>query len=67
MITMLGLYTLFLIGGLMLLNRVRKLNRKECLLFIGVTTVGGILWGSIIVHVPLDLNKIIALIINQFR
>lgn len=67
MIALLGLYTLFLGGGLMLLNRVRKLNRKECLLYIGVTTVGEILWGSIIVHHPLDLNKIIALIISQFR
>jgi hypothetical protein len=67
MIGMLVLYTLFLSGGLMILNRVRKLNKKEWFIFIGVTTVGGILWGSIIVHNPLDLNKIIALIINQFR
>lgn len=67
MIGMLVLYTLFLSGGLMILNRVRKLNKKEWFIFIGVTTAGGVLWGSIIVHHPLDLNKIIALIINQFR
>ncbi|MGM0921309.1 MAG: hypothetical protein ACQEWW_08810 [Bacillota bacterium] len=67
MIAMLVLYTLFLSGGLMILNRVRKFNKKEWFIFIGVTTVGGILWGSIIVHHPLDLNKFIALIIDKFR
>ncbi|KRF42736.1 hypothetical protein [Paenibacillus sp. Soil787] len=67
MISMLILYTIFLIGGLMVLNRVRKLIRKELLIFIGVTTVGGVLWGSIIVHHPLDLNKIIALIMDQLQ
>ncbi|MGG7618976.1 hypothetical protein [Bacillus coreaensis] len=65
MIGMLVLYTLFLSGGLMILNRVRKLNKKEWFLFIGVTTVGSVLWGSIIVHHPLDLNKFIALVIEQ--
>ncbi|MDQ0903481.1 MULTISPECIES: hypothetical protein [unclassified Paenibacillus] len=67
MISMLILYTIFLIGGLMVLNRVRKLIRKELLIFIGVTTVGGVLWGSIIVHHPLDLNKLIALIIDELQ
>lgn len=67
MISMLILYTIFLTGGLMVLNRVRKLIRKELLIFIGVTTVGGVLWGSIIVHHPLDLNKVIALIIDQLQ
>ncbi|MDQ0872705.1 hypothetical protein QFZ77_001364 [Paenibacillus sp. V4I3] len=67
MISMLILYTIFLIGGLMVLNRVRKLIRKELLIFIGVTTVGGVLWGSIIVHHPLDLNKVIALIIDELQ
>lgn len=67
MIGLLILYTLFLIGGLMVLNRVRKLIRKELLIFIGVTTVGGVLWGSIIVHHPLDLNKLIALIIDELQ
>lgn len=67
MIGMLVLYLLFLSSGLMILNRVQKLKRKEWFIFIGVTTMGGILWGSIILHHPLDLNKIIALIINQFR
>lgn len=67
MIGMLILYTLFLIGGLMVFNRARKLIRKELLIFIGLTTVGGVLWGSIIVHHPLDLNKVIALIIDQLQ
>ena len=67
MIGMLVLYILFLSGGLMILNRVRKLKRKEWFIFIGVTTVGGVLWGSIILQHPLDLNKFIAFIIEQFR
>ncbi|MBD0383854.1 hypothetical protein [Paenibacillus sedimenti] len=67
MIGLLILYTLFLIGGLMVYNRVRKLFKKELLIFIGVTTVGGVLWGSNIVHHPLDLNKVIALIIDQLQ
>lgn len=67
MIGMLVLYTLFLSGGLMILNRARTSNRKEWYIFIGVTTLGGVLWGSLILHHPLDLNKVIELIIDQLR
>ncbi|WP_372660348.1 hypothetical protein [Cohnella sp.] len=65
MIGLVILYILFLSGGLIVLKD-KKFSRKETAFFIGVTTLGAILWGSIIVRHPLDLNKAIALIINQF-
>ncbi len=53
------LYVLFLSVGLTVL-KAKKFSGKEKAIFIGVTTIGGILWFSIIVRRPLDLNKAIA-------
>jgi hypothetical protein len=65
MIGMIFLYILFLGGGLMTLRK-RRWERKECYIYIGLTTAGAILWGSIILRLPLDLNKVIAFICDQF-
>ncbi|MCD9021523.1 hypothetical protein [Cohnella silvisoli] len=59
MIGLILLYVLFLIGGISLLRKNNS-NNKEKALFIGITTIGAALWGSIIVRHPLDLNKTIA-------
>ncbi|TFE26274.1 hypothetical protein [Cohnella luojiensis] len=57
------LYVLFLSGGLMVM-KAKKFSGKEKAIYIGITTLGGILWFSIIVRRPLDLNKAIAWMFN---
>lgn len=66
MISLIVLYVLFLSGGLIVLRK-QKLKMKEQIIFIGVTTFGGILWGSIILRHQIDLNKFIALICNKLQ
>jgi hypothetical protein len=66
MIGMISMYILFLGGGLMILRK-REQGRKECYIYIGLTTVGAVLWGSIILRCPLDLNKVIAYVCDQIQ
>jgi len=66
MIGLIFLYILFLGGGLMTLRK-RGQGRKEYYIYIGLTTAGAVLWGSIILRRPLDLNKVIAFVCDQFR
>ncbi|NHN33777.1 hypothetical protein [Paenibacillus agricola] len=47
--------------------RVYKGNKKETILFISITTLGAVLWGSIIVRHPLDLNKVIAWMLTYWQ
>jgi hypothetical protein len=37
-----------------------KLNKKDKAFFIGVTTLGAVLWGSILANHPFDVNEAIA-------
>ncbi|MCA0753759.1 hypothetical protein KP806_01765 [Paenibacillus sp. N4] len=64
MIGLLGIFTLFLAMGLVIMRRQRLLS-KEIWAFVTITCIGLVLWGSIILQKPLDLNKAIAGIIES--
>lgn len=64
MITLAVSYLVFLCGALIRLRN--HLNIKETIVVV-ITTLGGILWSSIIVQHPIDINKIIAAIIDHLK
>ncbi|SFT09786.1 hypothetical protein [Paenibacillus sp. BC26] len=57
------LYIAFLIAGFIIM-KAEHIGRKEKTVFVAITTIGCILWGSVIVHRPLDLNKWIGMAID---
>ncbi|RED59204.1 hypothetical protein [Cohnella lupini] len=57
-------YVLFILGGLLMLRGYR-LTKKDKAIFIGITTLGAALWGSIILKHPFDVNKAIAWMLTQ--
>jgi hypothetical protein len=52
-------YVLFLIGGFWMLKR-RHSIRREKVVFFSLTTIGFLLWVSLLLHRPLDMNRAIA-------
>ncbi|XEC93029.1 hypothetical protein AB6A23_16785 [Paenibacillus tarimensis] len=64
MIGLLGIFTIFLAAGLVIMRRQRS-QSKEIWAFVTITCIGLVLWGSIVLHKPLDLNKAIAWIIDS--
>lgn len=67
MIGLFILYAAFMAGGLFLFNIQKKLMKKETIVYVGSTTVGAVLWGSIIMQHPLDLNEMIAWLIDRLQ
>ncbi|REE67628.1 hypothetical protein A8990_14255 [Paenibacillus taihuensis] len=63
MIWLILLYAAFLIAGFYIL-RAKNASRKEKTLFVVITTIGCVLWGSLLIRQPLDLNRAIAAAID---
>jgi len=59
------LYIFFHIGGFWIL-RASPSQKKEMGLFFGLTTLGAVLWGSIILRHPLDVNKAIGWMLSHW-
>lgn len=57
----------FVFVGAALIKLRNHSNIKEKSLVVVITTLGAILWGSVIVQHPIDINKIIAVIIDHLR
>ncbi|SDW07680.1 hypothetical protein [Paenibacillus sp. CF384] len=57
------LYIAFLVSGFAVM-KTQNIGRKEKILFVTITTIGCILWGSLVLHRPLDLNKAIGMAID---
>ncbi|SFI40328.1 hypothetical protein SAMN02799624_00844 [Paenibacillus sp. UNC496MF] len=65
MIWLVLLYAAFLVAGFIAMKAMRA-TRKEKVLFVTITTIGGILWASLLLHRPLDVNRAIATVIDYF-
>ncbi|MBO7742976.1 hypothetical protein I8J29_02125 [Paenibacillus sp. MWE-103] len=65
MIWLVLLYAAFLAAGFFAMKAMRA-TRKEKALFVTITTIGGILWGSLLLQRPLDVNRAIATVIDYF-
>ncbi|MFC4807844.1 hypothetical protein [Paenibacillus sp. GCM10023250] len=63
MIWLVLLYAVFLAAGFFGMKAIRA-SRKEKALFVTITTIGGILWGSLVLRRPLDVNRAIAIVID---
>lgn len=66
MIGLIGTFVAFLIVGFYVL-RYLQLHAREKWAFAIITCIGFVLWASIIVHYPLDLNKAIECMIDSLR
>jgi hypothetical protein len=57
------LYSAFLVSGFAVM-KAGKSGHKEKAFFAVITSIGCILWGSIVLRRPLDLNKAIGILID---
>ena len=53
------MYVIFIIGGIWL-SWTKKAGKRDTTFFVSITTLGAVLWGSILLRHPLDANKAIA-------
>ncbi|BFT72850.1 hypothetical protein [Paenibacillus sp. P36] len=66
MIGLLGTFIAFSVVGFVILRYLR-LQAREVWAFVIITCIGFVLWVSIIMHHPLDLNKAIAWMIDSLQ
>ncbi|MBM7566348.1 hypothetical protein [Paenibacillus sacheonensis] len=68
MIWLLLLYAVFLVVGFLIMKsgQAGLAGRKEKALFATITSIGCVLWLSLLLQRPLDLNKAIGMAIDFF-
>lgn len=66
MIGLLGMFLIFFAAGFVIM-RYLQMQRRELWAFTFITCIGFILWLSIIVKHPLDLNKAIGWMIESIQ
>lgn len=59
MMALAGTFAVYMAAGIALMRR-KRLAGKEQRAFIVLSVIGFVLWGSIVLQVPLDLNQAIA-------
>ncbi|TCM99314.1 hypothetical protein EV294_102610 [Paenibacillus sp. BK033] len=64
MISLMLIALLFLTGGTIIVRRLHS-SRNEMWVFIVISCIGIIIWSSIILYKPLDLNKAIGWMIDS--
>ncbi|ULL18589.1 hypothetical protein DVH26_31435 [Paenibacillus sp. H1-7] len=52
-----------IVGGIRL--RACKSNKNAAVAYFSITTLGAVLWGSILLHHPFDLNEAIGRMLSQ--
>lgn len=64
MMGLIGAFALYMAAGIALMRKKRSTG-KERGAFIIISVVGFLLWGSIVLQVPLDLNLAIARMLDS--
>jgi uncharacterized membrane protein YecN with MAPEG domain len=66
MIGLVGTFTAFLVVGFIVLRYLR-MHAREVWVFTIITCIGFVLWASIVLHSPLDLNRAIGWMIDSIQ
>lgn len=66
MIGLVGTFIAFLVMGFLILRYLR-MQAREVWAFAIITCIGFVLWASIVIHSPLDLNRAIGWMIDSMH